>query len=165
MVKHTPTSFYGVKRIQQVFMQARNIRYRYTGSFPIMYLVIMHLKSQGFVVISTSAFTNRNRYPRYVEELGKIRKGGFDIIIFDGQDRFIGVEVKPEFSYIEFKHALGQTITDLMFNAHLVDQAMIIMPHKNVAIEESLKGKFNHVLKNCGHPISVKYLPLRCRIV
>ena len=75
------------------------------------------------------------------------------------------MEVKPEFSCIEFKHALGQIIVDLMFNPRQVDQAMIIMPHKNAPIEDSLKNKFDHVIRNCGHPVSMKYLSLPCKIV
>lgn len=143
------------------------VRYRYDGTFPIIYLVILHLMSQDFRIMSTCAFVNMRKYPRYLGLLGRIRKnGGFDIIAYhklDAKELPIGIEVKPELSYIEFKHALGQTIADLTFAVGSVREAMIIMPHKNLAAEDPLKSKINHVLNNCEAHVSVKYLSIPCR--
>ena len=77
--------------------------------------------------------------------LGRIRKGGFDIVAYnrlDAKELPIGIEVKPEFSYIEFKHALGQTITDLTFTVGSIREAMIVMPHKNLLVENCLKNRY-----------------------
>jgi hypothetical protein len=145
----------------------KTIRYRCVGTFPPMYQVAMHLILENFEIISTSAFPNISRYPkRYIEMSGKIRNnGGFDFIILDKNDQcFIGVEFKPEFSQIEFEHAFGQTLTNLRAYSHKVDKAMIIMPHKNLPIEEPLKKKFSDVLHYyCGHRVTMKYLKLPCK--
>lgn len=143
------------------------IRYRYNGTFPMMYLVIFHLIRQDYRVMSTCAFVNMRKYPNYIHLLGRIRnRGGFDIIAYhrlDAKELPIGIEVKPEFSYIEFKHALGQTITDLTYTVGQVRGAFIVMPHKNVVKEDCMKNRINHVLKICDYPLSMKYLSLPCR--
>lgn len=128
------------------------VRYRYNGTFPIMYLVVLHLISRDFRIMCRCAFVNMRKYPRYIGLLGRIRKGGFDIIAYhrlDAKELPIDIEIKPEFSYLEFKHALGQTIADLTFAVGSVREAMIIMPHKNLVTEDSLKNNINHVLDNC----------------
>jgi hypothetical protein len=140
------------------------IRYRYDGTFPIMYQVIFHLISQEFQIMSTCAFVKMHKYPRYFDLLGRIRNKGFDIITYDKLGKlFIGIEVKPEFSGIEFKHALGQTLTDLTETRDRVDQAIIVMPHKDLQSEDFLKNKFNYILKSYDFPISMKYLPIPCK--
>lgn len=132
-----------------------------------MYHVILHLISLDFRVMSTCTFVNMYKYPQYVHLLGKTRnRGGFDITVYhrlDAKELPIGVEVKPEFSYIEFKHALGQTISDLTFAVGQVREAMIVMPHKNLVTENCLKNRISHVLKNCNQPVSMRYLSLPCR--
>ncbi len=131
-----------------------------------MYMVVLHLISQDFIIMSTSAFVNMRKYPRYIRLIGTIRKGGFDIIAYhklDAKELPIGIEVKPELSYIEFKHALGQTIADLTFKVGSVRAAMIVMPHKNLPTEDFLKKKINHILDNIDVPVSMKYIPVPCR--
>jgi len=153
--------------MSEEFSTSIAVRYMYYGTFPMMYLVALHLKSEGYEIISTHAFSKIRKYPRYVNLLGEIRnEGGFDLIVYhrrDSKELPIGVEVKPEFSFIEFKHALGQTIADLTFAIDKVREAMIIMPHKNLATENCLKNRFNYVLKNLGCPVSMKYLSMACR--
>ena len=122
------------------------MRERYFGNCPFQIVVNQHLIHQGYSIISTSAFSNRNRYCLYVDEektIGQIRSGGFDIIIFDKAKRLIGAEVKPELSWNEFQRALGAILVNItsVFGQSRVEEGMIIMPINNLDDDRTLARK------------------------
>src|SRR3989442_9158529 len=88
----------------------------YDGKCPFQIAVNQHLIQQGYTIISTSAFSNRLKYSRYINQdktIGQIRSGGFDTVMYDKEERLIGAEVRPELSLKEFQRSLGKVIVHL----------------------------------------------------
>src|SRR3989442_1153853 len=72
---------------------------RYDGKCRFQIVVNQNVIQQGYTIISTSAFSNRLKYSRYIDEnktIGQIRSGGFDTVMYDKEERLIGAEVRPE---------------------------------------------------------------------
>jgi hypothetical protein len=78
--------------------------------------------------------------------------------MYDKRGCLIGAEVKPELSWNQFQHALGQVIVQLTnpFWMSRVDEGMIIMPFnssgdsKTIRRMTKLMDQFTYVLKNCS---------------
>lgn len=154
------------------------MRERYDRKYPFQIVTNQHLIQQGYKILSTSGFTNRLMYSRYVDQdktFGRIRRGGFDVVMIDREERLIGAEVKPEFSLNEFQRALGEVIFHLTspFWKSRVDEAMIIMPLNNSGNPKLMMSKkrllqhFTYVLESCrkrGYHVSMKFLSVPCRI-
>lgn len=113
------------------------MRERYVGTCPFQIVANQHVIQQDYTIISTSAFSKRAKYSRYIDgdkTYGQKRScGGFDIVMYDKEYMIYGVEVKPEFSLNEFERALGAVIRHLtdQFWSSRVEQGMIVMPCNN----------------------------------
>jgi len=148
---------------------------RYVGTCPFQITANQYLIYQGYKIHSTSAFSYRKKFARYIDEdktFGKIRScGGFDTVVFT-EERLIGVEVKPEFSLTEFERALGEVIKHLIskFWSIRIEEGMIVMPFNNLGTpkvmmsKKRLKEEMGYTLAKCGYPISLNLLPVPCKI-
>ena len=147
---------------------------RYVGTCPFQITANQYLIYQGYKIHSTSAFSYRKKFARYIDEektFGKIRScGGFDTVVFT-EERLIGVEVKPEFSLTEFERALGEVIKHLLskYWSIRIEEGMMVMPYSTfgtpkVMMSKKLQEEIDYTLANCGYPISLNLLPVPCKI-
>ena len=147
------------------------MRERYVGKYPFQIIVNQHLIQQGYTIISTSGFSNRIKYSRYVDEgktFGQIRGAGFDVVMFDRDERLIGAEVKAELSWNEFQRAFGEVAVNLTipYWQSRVEEGMIIMPINRLADDrtsarEELMEQIENALENSllrDYHVSMKYL-------
>ncbi|HYT41094.1 MAG TPA: hypothetical protein VEP90_01995 [Methylomirabilota bacterium] len=104
---------------------------RYVGTCPFQTTANQYLIYQGYKIHSTSAFSHRKKFARYIDEyktFGKVRScGGFDTVVFTEE------RLKPEFSLTEFERALGEVIKHLLskYWRIRIEEGMIVMPFRD----------------------------------